>query len=430
MAPAVPEGKISHRIGFIGTRFAGTDGVSLEAAKWAKVLWQSHHVSYWLAGKLDTDPGVSMLVPHAYFGHSDITWINDRVYGKTERDPEVTRRIFAIAEHLKRSIYEFVRKFDIEILCVQNASCIPMNLPLGVAIALFCAETNFPTIAHHHDFYWERDRFAVNAVGDILRMAFPCTVPCIQHVTINSEAQKALSHRRGASSVLVPNVLEFENPPAAIDDYNADFREAIGLEPDDILFLQPTRVVPRKGIEHSISLLQQLGNPKCKLIVSHESGDEGHDYLHMLQDAAVRQGVDLRYVPTRIGEERGVNADGEKVYLLADAYAHADFITYPSLYEGFGNALIEAFYYRKPVLVNRYSIFVSDIEPKGFDVITMNGFMTKDVVAKVRAVIDDPEYRQRMVEQNYALGRRFFSYGVLRRKLRALVTNVTGMEDL
>ncbi|TWT46807.1 glycosyltransferase family 4 protein [Botrimarina hoheduenensis] len=426
----LPPINTGHRIGFVGTRFAGTDGVSLEAAKWAKVLWHNRHVSYWFAGKLDTDPEVSHLVPHAYFGHPDIQWINHRVFGKTTRDPEVTRRIFALAEHLKRSLYEFVRKFDIEILCVQNASCIPMNIPLGVAIALFCAETNFPTIAHHHDFYWERDRFAVNSVGDLLRMAFPCTMPCIQHVTINSEGQRALSHRRGASSVLVPNVLDFESPTPEIDDYNADFRQAIGVAPDDILFLQPTRVVPRKGIEHAISLLAALKNPKCKLVVSHESGDEGDEYLHALREMAESQGVDLRYVPNRIGEERDTNATGEKVYLLADAYLHADFITYPSLYEGFGNALIEAFYYRQPVLVNRYSIFVSDIEPKGFDVITMNGYLTKSVVNKVRRVIEDPEHRRAMVDRNFDLGKRFFSYAVLRRKLRALVTNVTGMDDL
>lgn len=420
----------SHRIGFVGTRFSGTDGVSLEAAKWAKVLWQSKHTSYWFGGKLDTNPEISKLVPHAYFGHPDIRWVNERTFGHSSRDPEVTRRIFSLADHLKRSLYEFTRKFDIEIMVVQNASCIPMNVPLGVAIAMFCAETNFPTIAHHHDFYWERDRFAVNSLGDILRMAFPCTMPCIQHVTINSEGQRALSHRRGATSVLVPNVLDFENPAPQIDDYNTDFRQAIGLEADDILFLQPTRVVPRKGIEHSIALIKALNNPKCKLVVSHESGDEGNDYLHALQDLAEQQGVDLRYVPTRIGEERGVNEAGEKVYLLADAYLHADFITYPSLYEGFGNALIEAFYYRKPVLVNRYSIFVSDIEPKGFQTITMNGFMTKDVVAQVKHVIEDADFRKEMVDHNFEVGKRFFSYAVLRRKLRALVTNVTGMDDL
>jgi glycosyltransferase involved in cell wall biosynthesis len=422
--------KIGHNIGFVGTRFAGTDGVSLEAAKWARILWDHRHVSHWFGGKLDTNPDVSMLVPHAHFGHPDIQWINERVFRTTTREPEVTRRIFTMADHLKRSLYEFTRRFEIEILIVQNALTIPMNVPLGVAITTFVAETGFPTIAHHHDFYWERDRFSVNAVGDILRMAFPCTLPSIQHVTINSEAQRTLSHRRGASSVLIPNVLDFETDPPQIDDYNRDFREEIGIAPDEILFLQPTRVVPRKGIEHSIALISGLRNPQCKLVVSHESGDEGYEYLHALQELAEHQGVDLRLISDRIDDVRGTNAQGQKKYTLADAYLNADFITYPSLYEGFGNALIEAFYYRKPVLVNRYSIYVTDIEPKGFQVCAMNGFLTKDVVNQVRRVVEDEEYRRHMVEANYELGKRFFSYSVLRRRLRVLITNVTGMDEL
>ena len=127
---------------------------------------------------------------------------------------------------------------------------------------------------------------------------------------------------------------------------------------------------------------------------------------------------------------RGTDAAGNKSYTLADAYLHADFITYPSLYEGFGNALIEAFYYRKPVLVNRYSIFVTDIEPKGFQVIAMNWYLTKEVVRQVQRVVDDEEFRTQMVEKNYELGKRFFSYSVLRRCLRVLITNVTGMDEL
>lgn len=421
---------IGHNIGFVGTRFAGTDGVSLEAAKWAKVLWDHRHISHWYAGKLDTDPSISSLVGHAYFGNPDIQWINDRIFSKGKRDPEVTRRIYAIAEHLKRSLYDFTNKFNIEILIVQNALCIPMNVPLGIAITQFIAETGFPTIAHHHDFYWERDRFSVNAIGDILAMAFPPRLPSIQHVTINSTAQEALSHRCGLSSILVPNVLDFENAPHGEDEYVSHFREDLNLEDDDIVFLQPTRVVPRKGIEHAISLIHAIGNPKCKLIVSHESGDEGDEYLFALQEMADQQGVDLRLASDRVAEERGLDAEGRRLYTLADAYAAADFITYPSLYEGFGNALLEAFYFRKPVLVNRYSIFVTDIEPKGFQVITMNGYLTKEVVSNVKRVIEDHDYREQMVNSNYDLAKMFFSYSVLRRKLRALITNHTGMDDL
>ena len=102
----------------------------------------------------------------------------------------------------------------------------------------------------------------------------------------------------------------------------------------------------------------------------------------------------------------------------------------PSYYEGFGNALIEAFYYSKPVVVNRYSIFITDIEPKSFQVVKMDGYYTRKVVDKVRRVVDDEPYRRQMVEHNYELGKAFFSYSVLRRSLRTLITNVTGLEDL
>ncbi len=261
-------------------------------------------------------------------------------------------------------------------------------------------------------------------------MSFPASLPPVQHVTINTTAQHALSYRRGVSSTLIPNVLDFENPPPEPDDYVRGFRADIGLGPDDILFLQPTRVVPRKGIEHAIGLIAALKDPRCKLVVSHESGDEGDEYLHALQEMAVQQGVELLLIANRIAEIRSTDPRGRTLYTLEDAYQAANFITYPSIYEGFGNALIESFFYRKPVLVNRYSIFVTDIEPKGFQVITMNGYLTKDVVTQVEQIIHDHEYRTSVVDNNYDLGRRFFSYSVLRRKLRTLITNHTGMDDL
>ena len=422
--------EIGHRIGFVGTRFAGTDGVSLESAKWAQILWDHRHVSYWYAGELDRDPDISMQVPHAHFGHPDIASVARQVFGRRTREPAVTHQIYALSQHLKQTIYDFVERFDIEILIAQNSLTIPMNIPLGLALTSFIAETGFPTIAHHHDFYWERDRFSVNAVAEILGMAFPPALPSIAHATINTPAQEDLSHRRGVSSILIPNVLDFENPPPEPDDYACHFRQDAHLEDDDIIFLQPTRVVPRKGIEHSISVVAALNNPKAKLVVSHQSGDEGHDYKMALQEMAQFSGVDLRFVDEIVDDDRGLLPDGRQVYTLEDVYSQSDFITYPSLYEGFGNALLEAFYFRKPVLVNRYSIFVSDIEPRGFRVITMNGYLTRDVIKHVQKVISDDSYRRDMVDHNYELGKAFFSYAVLRRKLRALITNFTGADDL
>tara|TARA_R110002049_G_scaffold72490_3_gene187273 strand:+ start:38870 stop:40135 length:1266 start_codon:yes stop_codon:yes gene_type:complete len=418
------------QIGFVGTRFSGTDGVSLESAKWAQVLWDHRHTSYWYSGLSDRDDSVSMVVPHAYFGHPDIQRINRASFGTLTRSSDITQQIYSLAHYLKGTLYEFTRRFDLDLLIVQNALCIPMNIPLGVALTHFIAETGFPTIAHHHDFYWERDRFSVSSVTDLLWMAFPPALPQIQNVTINSFAQEDLAHRRGVSSVLVPNVLDFENEPPEADEYAQGFRADIGLAEDDILFLQPTRVVPRKGIEHSIALVAALKNDRCKLVISHSSGDEGNEYLTALQELADSSGVDMRLCDKQVGDKRMLDEAGNKIYTLADAYSQADFITYPSIYEGFGNALLEAFYFRKPVLVNRYSIFVADIEPKGAKVIAMDGYLTRDVVSKVQRIIDDDDYREEMVDFNYEIGKAFFSYGVLRRKLRALVTNFTGQDNL
>ena len=39
-----------HKVGFISTRLAGTDGVSLETEKWAAVFEQEGLPAYYLAG--------------------------------------------------------------------------------------------------------------------------------------------------------------------------------------------------------------------------------------------------------------------------------------------------------------------------------------------------------------------------------------------
>lgn len=419
----------SQRLGFISTRFAGTDGVSLESSKWAQVLWDFRHHSFWYAGRLDRPPEVSLCVPEAFFGDSENAWINEHIWGKVTRNTLVSHRIRDLSAYLKSTLYDFIREFDLTLLVIENAVTIPMHVPLGIALAELLAETRIPAIAHHHDFYWERTRFGVSAVFDYLEMAFPPRDPDLQHVVINQAAQEELSWRKGLPSLLVPNVLDFETPPPSVDGYSQDVRGEIGLEPDDVMILQPTRVVPRKGIEHAIKLVQMLDDPKFKLVITHESGDEGMEYITMLKDLARDANVDLRFISTRVAEYRQLDPQGHKVYTLWDIYPHADLVTYPSLYEGFGNAFLEAVYFRIPVLINRYSIFTRDIEPKGFRAPVMDWFVTHEVVEQVRDILEDEETRRRMVEHNYQTATRFYSYAVLRRSLRTLITNVTGLPE-
>jgi hypothetical protein len=76
---------MSKKIGFVSTRFAGIDGVSLEAGKWADVLESGGHNCFWFAGELDKDPQKSYLAPEAHFKHPYNQWINRQVFGKTDR---------------------------------------------------------------------------------------------------------------------------------------------------------------------------------------------------------------------------------------------------------------------------------------------------------------------------------------------------------
>ncbi len=407
-------------IGFVSTRFAGTDGVSLEAAKWSEIFERSGHRCFWFAGEIDRDPERSHLVPEAFFKHETNKAIDAEVFGRKRRSRETTQAIHDLRARLKKGLYEFIDRFRIDMLVAQNLLTIPMHLPLGLAMTEVIAETLIPTVAHHHDFYWERSRFSVNAVGDYLRMAFPPSLPNIQHVVINSAAQEELALRTGISSVIIPNVLDFENPPQPDEKDTHAFRRRIGLNPEDFLILQPTRIVQRKGIEHAIDLVHELGNQHFKLLISHEAGDEGVEYAEWLADHARKRGVDLRLIGTSVPGAPDRPS-------LWDLYAHADFITYPSLYEGFGNAFLEAVYFKKPILINRYAIFVRDIEPKSFDLIVMDGYLTKKNVQKVREVLENQDLRERMTVHNYAVAARHYSYAMLRRQLDNMMANCFGV---
>ncbi len=99
-------------------------------------------------------------------------------------------------------------------------------------------------------------------------------------------------------------------------------------------------------------------------------------------------------------------------------HSHADLVTYPSIFEGFGNAFLEAVYYRKPIVVNTYSIYTKDIKPKGFSAIEIDGYVTRASVEKTKKVLKDPELRKSMVDQNYEVAKRFFSYAILQRRLK------------
>ena len=409
------------KIGFVSTRLAGSDGVSLETHKWAEVARRLGHQVYYCAGQLEDDAPNPTLIPELHFRNPEAEAIGAMVFGRMEPPPELAGRLEEATESLKARLNRWLSETGVDVLVVENALAIPMHVPLGLALAQLIKETGIPTIGHHHDFFWERQRFRLNCIPGLLLQNFPPALPTIRHVVINSLAQRDLRFFRGFDSLVVPNVFDYDTPAPGFDDYNRDFREAMGFSPYDWLFLQPTRVVARKGIDLSFELLRRLREPRARLIISHQTGDEGMAYYRQLLHRAQAMNVEVHYLAGFI-EEKQVVRDGRKSYTLWDVYAHADFVTYPTLYEGFGNALLEAIYFRKPVLVNRYSVYVADIAPRGFDFVEVDGWISDEAVSEVRRLLDDPDRRQAIAAKNYELARRHFSYEVLSRALEQLLT--------
>jgi glycosyltransferase involved in cell wall biosynthesis len=409
------------RIGFVATRFAGTDGVSLEAEKWAVELRAMGHDVYYFAGIVDRPPEKSRQVAKAFFGHPEVSAINDAVFGDSAlgRPESVSRAIEKLTADLKSALYDFVREFELDMLLPENALTIPMHLPLGLAITQLAAETGMPVLAHHHDLPWERQRFAVNSVADVISAAFPPALPNIRHACINTTQREQIARRLGRTARVIPNVMDFDNPPPAPDEVTAGLRADLGISRDELFVLAPVRVVPRKGLEHAVELVAQLGR-KARLVISHAAGDEGLEYAARIREFAQLLNVDVLWAADRVADfERGTDGEGRQLYSLGDMYDACDLVAYPSLIEGFGNAYLEAVYHRKPVFVNRYAIYDVDIRPKGFRNIEMSGFVTEAVVEEARALLDDPARIAEWAESNYAAGLRHFSHRVVRDGLRA-----------
>ncbi|GAP12743.1 glycosyltransferase [Longilinea arvoryzae] len=442
----------SRRIGLISTRFAGTDGVSLETAKWAAVLEGMGHHCFYFCGLSDRPASVSSVVPEAFYRHPEIDEINQIVFNGswgqmhrmfTEnnglkglsrdyfsiyiRPRDITKKIQALRALLLEELYRFARRFELELLIVENALAIPLNIPLGLAITDFVAETGYPVIAHHHDFYWERQRFLNNSVDDYLAAAFPPKLPSIRHVVLNSIQAKALAARVGVPSTQIPNVMDYASPPPLINGYAKNARKDLGLADGEYLILQPTRIIQRKGIEHAIELTRRLDLP-ARLVISHASGDEGTEYEKHVREFANLLNVTVNFESNIVSRTRGTTEDGRKIYSLGDIYPLADLVTYPSSLEGFGNAFLEAVYYKRPLVINNYSIFEADIKPKGFEVVEFDGFISDQTIQKARDILLNPQKYAEKWERNFELARRYYSYTMLEHQLKLLVTNCLGMD--
>jgi len=145
--------------------------------------------------------------------------------------------------------------------------------------------------------------------------------------------------------------------------------------------------------------------------------------------------IDALFIGDLVGGRRQTRG-GEKIYSLWDTYVFADFVTYPSLWEGWGNQFLEALRARLPLMLFEYPVYRADVRDKGFRVVSLGGEIRgRDGLGLVqvepevieaaadRAVelLTDARLRRETVEHNFQVARQHYSLEALRGYLTRLM---------
>jgi glycosyltransferase involved in cell wall biosynthesis len=218
-----------------------------------------------------------------------------------------------------------------DLVVVENLCTIPLNLPAARAVAAVLRGR--PAILHHHDPSWQRPHLA--HVTEL-----PPTDPAWRHVCINRLTEGQLADR-GIDAVTIYNAFDTDAP----DGDRVATRAALDVRPNDRLVLHPVRAIARKAVPTAIAVAEALGATYWL------AGPAEDGYDDALAVALGRAGCPVLHRPPP--------------GTMADAYAAADVVAFPSTWEGFGNPPIEAAIHRRPVAVGPYPV-ADELRALGF----------------------------------------------------------------
>jgi glycosyltransferase involved in cell wall biosynthesis len=238
------------RIAVVSFRLGGTDGVSIEAAKWMRALGELGH---------------------------DVT----SVAGDGIADHLVTGLSIGATSPPSRD--ELNAAFDgAALVVVENLASLPLNI--DARDMLYATLDGRDALFHHHDLPWQRPQFAL-AEG-------PRDQSRWQHVTINDLSRLQLA-QRGIDATTVMNSFDCD-PPLGERERT---REALHLDRERLILL-PTRAIPRKNIEGALKLAMEL-NAVLWILGPAEDG-YSPKFEELLRDCAV---------PTRLGMPKNITID-------------------------------------------------------------------------------------------------------------------------
>jgi glycosyltransferase involved in cell wall biosynthesis len=475
---------ISHfNIGILHSLIGKNDGVSIVIDQTVRSMVKDLNVElgniFFLAAH--TSPRFNAETDEIFWHKNDIHKTIISYFSKEPPD-WLDSMIHENALRVKNIISKFVEKHSIDLLIAHNTSH-PYNFVTAVGLGYYFEELRekgiiWPKIlVWWHDSYFEREQFSMpNKVINKYLKYLPGTY--IDGIVLINSTQYELAKRLFSKYnshvedvffrdrvVQIPNTCSINwnwknnnwadkqliYPP--IDNYNKSFLKDIGILEiiessgfdiqDTIFLLQHTRIVPRKKIEVAIDFAFEIekrfwrdNKTKCIIIlVSGHSGDEQFkykeyltDYYLMKKENLPQSNVALIFGEDRILSHRDIIVD-KKYYSFSEIpsiiASYGGIGTYFSEVEGFGNNLLEMLAAGLPVVINRYEVYRTDIEPYGFDLPFIDdAILTDELIEKAYAVLNDITLRNKMVRHNLEILEDQFGHQIIARKLESLIINM------
>jgi len=358
----------------VSFRLGGPDGVSVQAATWGRALERLGYSLRRVAGELADGPRPGdVVVP----GLAVTAEAAPGPAGQRPSAPEGPE-----ADELRTALDGSA------VVVVENMLSLPLHLEAARVLTGVLTDLGAETrvLLHHHDFAWQRPE--TESITELP----PRLAGCV-HVTINDFSRRELAER-GIEAVTVRNAFDLDAPKGR----RTATREALGLGPDDLLVLQPTRAIARKNIPAALRLAEGLAARLPRRVRYWLPGPAEDGYAATLAEVLAATTVPvLRDAPgsLRLGPE-GAPAG------MGDAYAACDLVAFPSTGgEGFGQPVIESVWADRPLAVLRYPA-LEEILALGFS------FLPADDPAAVAEALRHPDAataarNRRLAEDHFSM---------------------------
>ena len=267
---------------------------------------------------------------------------------------------------------------DADLVVVENICSLPRNIRAAAALSQELAGR--PALMHHHDLPWQLP-------GLPIPDPWPPTDPAWRHITINAQSEKELLNR-GVPARYIPNTFD---SPARPGRRNLA-RRLLGVEQGKWLLLHPTRALPHKDVPAGLGLATALGATYWLTGPAEDGYQEEFERLLATARCPVRHGL----------------PDGLD---MADAYAAADGVVFPSSWEGFGNPVIESALHRRPLAVASYPV-LHELAACGLR------WFPVDQPDQLRKFLARPD--KALLDHNAAIAAEYFPTELLDHELRSL----------